>query len=60
MDYDNHIDNNKYQLYFNTILAMYDPEIEHIRGLTSFNHLFKALKIPVFTSEVNIIINQLI
>jgi len=56
MNCDNHTDNNKYQLYMYIILSMYDPEIENIKGLTSFNHLLNALKIPVFTSEVNIII----
>jgi len=51
----NHIDNKKYQLYINIISSIYDPDIEFIKGLTSFYHLFNALKIPVFTSEVNII-----
>jgi len=55
---DNHIDNNKYQLYVNIILAIYDPEVEDIKGLTSFNHLISALKIPVFTSEVNKMISN--
>jgi len=41
----------------NIISSMYDPEIEYIQGLTSFNHLINALKIPVLTSEVNKIIN---
>jgi len=51
-----HSDNKTYQLYMNIISSMYDPAIEYIKGLTSFNHLINALKIPVFTSEVNIII----
>jgi len=41
----------------NILLSTFDPEFEVIEGLTSFNHLLNALKIPVFTSEVNIIIN---
>jgi len=57
MNCENHMDNNKYQLYMNIILSMYDPENENIEGLTSFYHLFNALKIPVFTSEVNNIIS---
>jgi len=47
-------------MYTNIILSIYDPEFEEIKGLTSFNHLLIALKIPVFTSEVNIIINYFI
>jgi len=38
----------------NLILSAYSPEEEEIIGLTSFNHLMNALKITVFTSEVNI------
>jgi len=42
------------------IVSAYDAKSEEIQGLTSFNHLINALKIPVLTSEVNININKLI
>jgi len=44
-------------MYSNILLSIYDPEFEEVEGLTSLNHLLLALKLPVFTSEVNIIIN---
>lgn len=47
-------DNNKLQMYMDIISSVYDPEFEKIKGRTSFNHLINALKLPVFTSEVNI------
>jgi len=58
MNCDTQSDNKIYQFYMNIISSMYDPAIEYIAGLTSFNHLLNALKIPVFTSEVNKIITK--
>lgn len=44
----------KLEMYKNLILSLYDRQSETVKGLASFNRIIDALKIPVFTAEVNI------
>jgi len=57
---ENHSDKKKLQLYMYIISSFYytenDTNEEHIR--LSFYNLIDALKISIFTSEVNININK--